>query len=138
MTQRSFTATSFQAYLDEHKFMGSRCTECGAVYLPPRPLCPACYSEAMAWQELSGEGKLAAFTAVHIGSSAMIAAGYDRTKPYVSGVVRLAEGPSISAQILGVDAAHPETIAIDTPLRVTFVERRNGEKERTFLAFTAD
>jgi uncharacterized OB-fold protein len=51
--------------------------------------------------------------------------------------VQLEEGPSISAQILGVDATRPEEIAIGTPLQVAFVQRAEGPdgKERTYLAF---
>jgi uncharacterized OB-fold protein len=36
-------------------------------------------------------------------------------------VVRLAEGPSISGQIVGVDAAHPETIRVGMPVRMVVV-----------------
>jgi len=135
--QRTFTSHSFQQYLNEHKLMASRCTECGGVFLPPRPLCPSCYSESMEWAELSGKGKLAAYTAVYVGSSAMIAAGHDRTNPYLSGVVRLPEGPAISAQIVGVDATHPEQVSIGVPVQVTFIERGEGEAKRAYLAFEA-
>ncbi len=101
----------------------------------PRPIDPATHSDDMEWVELSGHGTLAAFTSVYIGTSAMIDAGYDRKKPYVAGVVELAEGPRISAQILGLDAARPDMGWIGRPLRATFVERGAGEKRRAFLAF---
>ena len=137
MSDRSFTEESFQKYLAEHKLMGARSKATGEIYVPPRPMCPRTFSTDMAWVELSGEGELAAYTAVFVGPTAMVAAGYGRKNPYCSGIVRLAEGPSISAQILGVDAAHPETIAIGTPLTVSFIERGAGESARVFLAFTA-
>jgi uncharacterized OB-fold protein len=89
----------------------------------------------MEWAEMSGKGELLAFTTVHIAPSAMIEAGYDRKNPYCTGIVRLAEGPAISAQILGVDPAKPEEIEIGTPLRATFVQRGEGETARTYLAF---
>ena len=57
---------------------------------------------------MSGEGKLLAFTTVHIAPTAMIEAGYDRKNPYCTGIVQLDEGPAISAQILGVDPTKPE------------------------------
>ena len=118
--------------------MGSRSKKTGEVYVPPRPMCPRTFSLDMEWIELSGKGELTAFTAVFIGPSAMIDAGYDRTNPYCTGIVRLAEGPSISAQILGVDALQPQSIEIGTPLRVTFIERPlDEENSRFFLAFTA-
>ncbi len=135
MAEETFTQADFAARLAEHRLMAARCQACGALYLPPRPLCPACYGTDLAWEALSGEGKLAAFTAIYIAPTAMIEAGYGRDNPYVTGIVQLAEGPSISAQILGVDARQPDQIAIGTPLRAAFVERGDGDTQRTFLAF---
>lgn len=131
----SFTADAFQEHLDEQKLMGSRCRSCDALHLPPRSVCPACYGEEMNWEELTGKGKLAAFTTVHIAPTSMIEAGYGRDNPYCVGIVELDEGPSISAQILGVDPTRPEDIEIGMQLVVTFVERDEGEERRTFLAF---
>ena len=136
MDIKPFTEFSFQQFLNEEKLMGARCETCGRLYVPPRPLCPHCYGEQMAWVEVSGNGKLAAFTSVFIGPTAMIAAGYDRTKPYMTGIVQLDEGPLISAQILGLDAAHPDVNAIGTPLTASFVGRGEGETKRTYLVFT--
>jgi len=130
-----FTSAAFYNFLNEHKLMGSRCATCGAIYLPPRPVCPHCQDSEMEWVEMSGQGKLVAFTVVHIAPTAMLAAGYNRKNPYCVGVVQVEEGPSISAQILGVDVTHPETIGIGTPVTVDFVERGAEEMSQTFLAF---
>lgn len=136
MTQdRKFTRSSFEAFLGEHRLMASRCQDCGELQLPPRPLCPHCHGDRMEWVEVSGEGTLVSFTAVHVGLTAMIEAGYDRTHPYLAGIVQLAEGPMISAQILGADATEPEKIAIGTRARVAFIDRGEGDTARTFLAF---
>jgi uncharacterized OB-fold protein len=140
MSEREFTSAAFQRFLSEHKLMGSQCQSCGALYLPPRPLCTACHDEDMAWTEMSGRGRLLAFTTIHIAPTIMIEAGYGRDNPYCTGVVQLEEGPAISAQILGVDAAHPESIAIGTTLQVAFVAREAGPggETRTYLAFQRD
>jgi uncharacterized OB-fold protein len=116
MAEQEFTHTAFQAHLDRHKLMGARCQSCGALYLPPRPMCTACYSQDMLWEELSGNGELIAFTTVHIAPTAMIAAGYGRNKPYCSGV-------------------DPMSIKIGTRLTVEYLERGEGEDKKTFLAF---
>lgn len=137
MSEQEFTSASFYKWLSGHKLMGARCRSCGAVYLPPRPLCPACYSSDMEWSELSGQGQLKAFTIIYIAPTAMIEAGYGRENPYCVGIVELDNGPAISAQILGVDVKQPERIAIGTPLQVAFVERGEGEAQKTFLAFKA-
>jgi uncharacterized OB-fold protein len=135
MSERDFSGTSFYQYLGEEKLMGARCKSCGALYLPPRSLCPACFGEEMEWEEMGGRGKLVAFTTVHIAPTSMIKAGYDRKNPYCAGIVQLDEGPTISAQILGVDPCKPEEIEIGTPLRATYVERDEGDEKRTYLAF---
>jgi uncharacterized OB-fold protein len=135
MSERDFTGQSFYQYLEEKRLMGSRCRSCGALHLPPRALCPTCYGEEMAWEEMGGKGKLVAFTTVHIAPTAMIEAGYDRKNPYCTGIVQLEGGPSISAQIIGLDAARPEELQIGMPLRLAFVQRGEGEKAQTYLAF---
>jgi uncharacterized OB-fold protein len=132
---RGLTTAAFYKFLDEHKLMGSRCRSCGRLYLPPRPLCPECHSEEMEWAEMSGRGRLLAFTTVYVAPTAMLAAGYGRENPYCVGLVRLEEGPTISAQILGLDPKRPEEIEIGIPLRVAFLERGEGEARRTYLAF---
>ena len=132
---RDFTSASFYAYLDEHKLMGTRCQSCGALHLPPRPICTACHSKDLVWAELSGHGQLIAFTTVHIAPTAMLAEGYGRDNPYCTGIVQLKEGPAISAQILDIDARRPESIKIGTPLDVAFIERGTEKAKQTFLAF---
>lgn len=131
MAQRSFTHASFSQFLKEKKLMGSRCLKCGALYLPPRPICPKCFSQEMEWAEFKGRGKLAGFTCIAVGLSRMIAEGYTRENPYCSGVVELDEGVKISARLLGLDAKRPEGIKIGIPLQVEFIERG----EQTFLGF---
>ena len=135
MSERQMTGEAFYQYLAEHKLMGSRCQSCGALHLPPRPLCPACYGDELAWEQIGGRGKLVAFTTVHIAPTAMIEAGYGRKNPYCTGIVALEEGPCISAQITGVDPAAPQEIEVGTPVRIAFVQRGEGEAQRTYLAF---
>lgn len=135
MSDVPFTVNGFQSLLKEHKLMGARCTRCGALYLPPRPLCPHCVEAPMEWVELSGEGEVVGFSAIAIGLTAMLEAGYSRENPYVSAFIRLKEGPIISAQLVEVDALHPETITIGLPVRVTFIERGPEEARKTYLAF---
>jgi uncharacterized OB-fold protein len=81
MNKRAFTEESFQQFLSEGKLVGSRSKETGALYVPPRPICPQTFSAEMEWVELSGEGTLQAFTAVHIGPTAMVEEGYDVGTP---------------------------------------------------------
>ena len=89
----------------------------------------------MEWIEMKGKGKLAAFTCITVGPPSMIAEGYDRNHPYISGVVELEEGPRVDARIEGVDSNKPETIKIGIPLTVKFLHRGEGETLKIILAF---
>ena len=135
MSERQMTGEAFYQYLGEQKLMGSRCQSCGALHLPPRSLCPACYEDELDWEQISGKGTLVAFTTVHIAPTAMIEAGYGRNNPYCTGIVQLDEGPSISAQITGVDPAAPDQIEVGMAVQVAFVQRGEGEEGTTYLAF---
>jgi uncharacterized OB-fold protein len=130
-----FNDISYERFLNEDKLMGSRCQNCGALFIPPRTICIKCFGIEMEWIEMKGKGKLAAFTCIFIGPPFMAKEGYDRKRPYVSGVVELEEGVKVVARIEGVDGSKPETIKIGTPLQVEFLHRREGENATTFLAF---
>lgn len=122
---------SFYDFLKQRKIMGTKCKDCGKIYLPPRPLCPKCISSNLKWVELEGKGKLAAFTVVAVAPTHMINAGYSRDNPYVFGVVKLDSGPCICAQILNVNPKKPESIAIGSRIIVEFIWRG----DRVLLGF---
>ena len=86
----------------------------------------------MRWEKVSGKGTLAAFTCISIAPPAMIAEGYNRHNPYISGVVELVEGGRVDARIEGIDPHQPEKIQIGMPLKVKFLHRGD---HRTTLAF---
>ncbi|GAB4326481.1 MAG: hypothetical protein Kow0069_33000 [Promethearchaeota archaeon] len=130
-----FTVQNYKAFLSSGKLMGSKCDACGNVDVPVRPICSKCSSTNLRWTEMSGNGKLAAFSCVHVGTQYFTQLGYSMKEPYCFGVVKLEEGPSVSAQIVGVDENAPETIAIGTPLRVKFLERSVGGKTWVDLGF---
>ena len=135
MNDLSFTHAAFNQALAEKKLIGSKCSTCGKIHLPLKPVCPDCHSDKMEIINLSGRGKLSAFSVIYIAPTAMLQAGYDRKNPYCSGVVQLEEGPSICGQILGVDVLKPESIQVGSPVHVTFIERGEGEAKKTFLGF---
>jgi len=135
MMEKEFTGASFNKFLNEEKLMGTKCKGCGALYIPPRPICTECYGQQMEWVEMKGTGKLAAFTNICVAPTMMIQEGCGRDKPFCSGVVELDEGIRISGRILGVDNDNPESIKVGTPMSVEFVHKGEGESKITFLAF---
>jgi len=137
MENRAFSDVSYKQFLNEDKLMGCKCKGCGALYLPPRPICIECYSSEMEWVEMKGKGKLAAFTAIYVGPPSMVAEGFNRKNPYCVGVVEFEEGVKIDARIEGLDTKNPETIKVGMPLTAKFLHRTEGENMKTFLAFEA-
>ena len=135
MEQRPFSDTSYQQFLNEDMLMGSKCQKCGVLYAPPRQICPKCKATTMQWIQLMGKGKLVAFTCIAVGTAAMIKEGYDRKRPYISGVVELDEGVKMTARIEDIDGTKPEAIKVGMPLTVKFLHCGEGENQKTFLAF---
>ncbi|MBM3300094.1 MAG: OB-fold domain-containing protein [Deltaproteobacteria bacterium] len=135
MEQRPFNDISFRLFINEEKLMGSRCGGCGALFVPPRSICVHCSGAEMEWVQMKGLAKLAAFTCIAIGPPHMLKEGYDRKRPYCTGVVQLEEGPKVVARIEGIDTNKPENILIGTPLAAGFLRRKHGEAETAFLAF---
>lgn len=135
MEERPISDHWFEEFLKEERLMGSRCRDCGALFVPPRALCIECHGDALQWAEMGGRGKLAAFTSIFIGPPAMVEEGYDRKNPYCTGVVELEESPRVVARIEGVDARNPESIETGTPLEACFLHRGSDADRKTILAF---
>jgi len=135
MAQREFTTGAFQQFVNEKKLVMAKCKKCGALFLPPRPICMKCRGKDLEWVEAKGKGKLAAYTAIAVGPTFMMAEGFDRNNLYCTGVVQLDEGPRITARILGVDTKKPDQIKVGTPLTVEYLDRGEGDAKKTYLAF---
>jgi len=82
----SFTSTTkvndFVDYLEEGKVMGSRCKECGLVFFPPRADCYKCFSSDMEWFDVTGNGKLMAYSKLKYAP-----VGFDEDLPYCIAVL---------------------------------------------------
>jgi uncharacterized OB-fold protein len=48
--------------LQEKKFIGTKCSKCGKVFLPPRNVCGDCFAKAEAFVDLPETGVLKEFT----------------------------------------------------------------------------
>ncbi len=136
MATRPLNDTSYAEFLNERRVMGSRCTRCHALALPPRPICHACHSTDLEWIELNGRGKLCALTSIVVAPPSMAREGFGRDNPYVVGVVELDEGVKAVVRITGVDAKRPESIRMGMPLKADFLSKGAGAEMQTALVFT--
>ena len=134
-SERDFTIKSYIDFLAEKKLMGSKCKDCGETYVPVRKLCTKCNTANMEWVEMSGKGKVAAFTSITVGTPFFVEKGYGRNKPYCFSVIKLDEGPMVSGQLVGVDESKPESISVDMPVKVKFLETEIKGETRVDLGF---
>ncbi len=104
---------------------GSKCTECGTIYFPPRAVCPACTRhrqsiEKMVPFQLSGSGEVLSYTVVHEAAE-----GFEMQVPYVIALVKTDEGPVLTGQVVDVE---PDRVAIGLKVHATFRKLREEGK----------
>ena len=92
-----------------------RCGACGAWVWYPRPRCPACDGDALAWIATSGRGTLFSFAVVRRA----LWAPYAPFVPYATGLVALAEDPTVRLVTRFVDC-DPDALRVDQPVRAVF------------------
>ncbi|MDW8054430.1 MAG: Zn-ribbon domain-containing OB-fold protein [Anaerolineae bacterium] len=112
-----FWRTRHQRY----QLVGEVCPHCGTKIFPPRDVCPACEGEAKTPFTFSGRGEVYSFTTIHSAP-----AGFEKYVPYVVALVRLEEGPLVTAQLTDVEE---KDVYIGMPVEmVTRVLREDGER----------
>ena len=89
-----------------------RCNDCGHVYFPPRPVCPACSSRNVADFAASGTGTLLSYVINYRRHPSF-------DGPYAIALVKLDEGPTMMSNIVDCEQT-PEALVLDMPLEVTF------------------
>jgi uncharacterized OB-fold protein len=91
------TGSRFLTELRDHgKILGTKCAECGVVYLPPRKHCGRCFSKTLHWVELGLEGTLVTHTVVRYSSSVM-----PMKPPFAYGIILLDGASTGLVSILG-------------------------------------
>jgi len=101
--------------------VGEVCPHCDEKIFPPRDVCPNCAGEAKTPYTFSGKGEVYSFTTIYDAPE-----GYEGTTPYTVALVKLEEGPLVTAQLTDVDNGK---VNIGTPVEmVTRKLREDGER----------
>ncbi len=109
-----------------YALVGEVCPHCEVKIFPPRDICPDCGREARTEYQFSGRGEVYSFTTVHDAP-----AGHEAYAPYTVAVVRLEEGPRVTAQLTDLG---DQPVEIGMP--VEMVTRKIGEDgERGMLVY---
>jgi len=97
-----------------YRLEGECCDHCGEMIFPPRDICPACKKPAKTPHTLSGRGEVYTYSTVHSAPQ-----GFEVYAPYTVAIIKLEEGPMVTAQLTDVA---PADIEIGMP--VEMVTRR--------------
>jgi len=77
----SFTAITkvndFIDHLSDGRVTGTRCTDCGTHFFPPRSNCFKCLASNMAWFDVTGTGKLVTYSRLQYAP-----VGFEKDLPY--------------------------------------------------------
>lgn len=86
--------------------MGEIC-DTGHFVFPPRDVCPHCGDNASKTYEFNGHGEVYSYTVIYEAP-----AGFEEFVPYVEALIKLNEGPMLTAQLTDLPTK-TETVIID-------------------------
>ncbi len=108
-----------------HRLVAQRCSDCGVVRHPPRPMCPHCGSLATEVTELSGRGSVYSYALLHHPQNPAF------EYPVRAALVDLEEGIRMVTNLVGMETAE---IEIGMMVTVTFVPTAGGNAVPVFEA----
>ncbi|PVX26280.1 MAG: hypothetical protein CW691_01860 [Candidatus Bathyarchaeum sp.] len=92
--------------------MAAKCSECGTVLLPPKPMCTNCLSTNLSWIEIEGAGKLLSYTIVYVAPDQ-----FASMTPYTVGIVEFESGLRLPGMVCDIA---PENLRVGLELKVCF------------------
>ncbi|HIE57835.1 MAG TPA: Zn-ribbon domain-containing OB-fold protein [Anaerolineales bacterium] len=110
-----------------YALVGEVCPHCNAKIFPPRDVCPECNGEAKTPYEFSGRGEVYSHTTVYNPPN-----GFQEFAPYTVALVKLEEGPVVTAQLTDL-GDHP--IEIGMPVEMVTRKLRSDGDERGLLVY---
>lgn len=94
MPHRSSASMNWRNRQSRYLLIGNICTSCKNVSFPGVHICKKCGSDKMSNIRFSGKGIVETFTTIRAAPS-----NFENTTPYIVAIVKLEEGPTITAQI---------------------------------------
>jgi uncharacterized OB-fold protein len=110
-----------------YALVGEVCEHCDAKVFPPRDICPECGEEAKTLYTFSGRGEVYSYTTVYDPP-----AGYEDVAPYTVAMVKLDEGPFVTAQLTDLENRDVE---IGMPVEMVTRRLRSATDERGMLVY---
>jgi uncharacterized OB-fold protein len=110
-----------------YALVGEVCPHCDAKIFPPRDVCPSCGGEAKEAYNFSGRGEVYSFTRM-----ADAPAGFEEQAPYTVALVKLVEGPVVTAQLTDLGDSKVE---IGMPVEMVTRRIRQDGDERGMIVY---
>ena len=107
--------------------MGEVCPHCDAKIFPPRDICPNCGGEAKTTFTFSGKGEVFSYTTIYEAPT-----GFDESAPYTVALVKLEEGPLVTAQLTDLGS---QPVEIGMPVEMVTRRLRQDGDERGMLIY---
>ena len=111
----------FYESLEEGKFLGRKCKECGAVEFPPVYACNTCGCMDMEWVEISGK---AVMKSIVMPAALSSKPEYSQMGPIAYGEVEIEEGASFNAVVKGINKKKRKGETSGSGTRGNLPERR--------------
>ncbi len=108
---------------DNKKLVGIKCPKCGKVYVPPRRVCPPCFTEMTELVEVASEGSVYTFTVVSFGFVDP-GTGKEKAVPYTAAVIKLDGADNNFLHF--IDETDPTKIKLGARVKAVFEEERHG------------
>ena len=105
--------------------IGEECSNCEIKIFPPRGVCTDCGKNEKEPFQFSGEGEIYSFTTVYETS-----AGFEDQTPYTVAIIKLEEGPFITAQLTDMENEEAE---IGMPVEMVTRRLRTVGEERALI-----
>ena len=99
----------------EHRLVIQRCQDCRHFNHPPRPVCHACHSAALAFEPVSGRGTIYSFSVMYQPN----VTGFGDELPYLNILVELEEQPQLFL-VSNLPEAQREQVRIGGKVEVYF------------------
>lgn len=110
-----------------YALVGEVCPHCEAKIFPPRDVCPECGGEAKTRFDFSGRGEVFSFAVMHDAP-----AGYEKNTPYTVALVKLEEGPVVTAQLTDLGE---QPVQIGMPVEMVTRKIREDDGERGVILY---
>ncbi|MBN1430933.1 MAG: Zn-ribbon domain-containing OB-fold protein [Anaerolineae bacterium] len=81
-----------------YRLIGEKCPHCEASIFPPHDVCPECSKPAGSLYTFAGTGTVYSHTTIIDAPE-----GFDGQEPYVVAMIKLDEGPLVTAQLTDLD-----------------------------------